>query len=100
VLVWNIVPWLLGPTTVKPDAVQLGKGAMELRELLQLLPDLRGVVLGGRTARDGWNGFVEPHLKHSLRVFPTWHPSGQSFAQPGKREDFTLKMERAAALAR
>lgn len=45
-LLWNIVPWYLGPATKKPNAAELAQGAMELRRLLGLLTDLSAVVLG------------------------------------------------------
>lgn len=51
VLAWNIVPWVLGSASVKPTSVDLAQGAVELRGLLALLPDLRCAILSGQKAQ-------------------------------------------------
>lgn len=97
---WNIVPWYLGPTTKKPNATELAQGAMELRRLLPLLPDLRVVVLAGRHAQVGWDRHVRGLGFADMAVIPTWHPSPLSLNQPGHRDEFRRALSRAESLAR
>lgn len=97
---WNIVPWYLGPASVKPNAVELGHGGAALRSLLALLPDLRAVVLSGRYAQTGWKKHVAPFIRSELRVVETWHPSPLAMNQPGKREHYRDTMARIAQYAR
>lgn len=96
VLHWNIVPWYLGTAAKKPNAEELGQGAMELRRLLPIFTQLTAVVLSGRYAQSGWKKHVAPFVGSALTVIETWHPSPLSFNQPGHRDDFTRAMERAA----
>jgi hypothetical protein len=97
---WNIVPWLLGRANVHPNVGQLGQGARELRQLLPIFTDLQCVVLCGKKAEKGWNDHVAPFVGDRYTVIPTWHPSAQSFAQPGKRDEFGAALRRAAVFAR
>lgn len=94
---WNIVPWYLGAASIKPTAQELGQGAMELRRLLALLPDLQVVVTSGRFAQTGWTKHIAP-FRSDLVVIPTWHPSPLAMNQPGKRDELRRALERAVGL--
>ncbi|MFS2028970.1 MULTISPECIES: uracil-DNA glycosylase [unclassified Curtobacterium] len=96
VLAWNIVPWVLGRASVKPTPVDLAQGAVELRGLLALLPDLRCVILSGQKAQAGWDEHLDLTLGDRYRVLRTVHPAGQSFAQAGAKEHFVATLTKAA----
>lgn len=95
-LAWNIVPWYLGPASVKPNAAELAEGSAALRELMQLLPVLEVVVLSGRFAQRGWRKFVDPSGRLPVSVVDTWHPGPQSMAQPGKRDALVADLRAVA----
>lgn len=97
ILAWNIVPWVLGRASVKPTPVELAQGAVELRGLLELLPDLRAIVLSGQKAQAGWDAYLDLALGDRYRVLRTVHPAGQSFAQAGAKENFAATLAKAAA---
>jgi hypothetical protein len=100
VLAWNIVPWVLGRASVKPTATELAQGAVELRSLLEQLPDLRVIVLGGQKSQAGWDIHLDLVVGHRYRVLRTVHPAGQSFAQAGAKERFITTLARAAEMVR
>lgn len=99
VLVWNIVPWYLGPASIHPTVSVMAQGAMELRRLLPLLQNVSAIVLSGRYAQSGWKKHVAPFVGSALTVFETWHPSALSFNQPGHSDDFKRALERAVRYA-
>lgn len=99
VLGWNIVPWYLGVASVKPTADWLREGALELRRLLAILPEVRVVVTSGLVAQRGWNRYIAPHVTNDIAVIQTWHPSPLAMLQPGKQDDLRRAYERAARLA-
>lgn len=99
VLGWNIVPWYLGPASIKPNADELRVGALELRRLLTLLPNVRVVIASGLFAQKGWTQHIAPFANKDLTVINTWHPSPLSMKQPGKRDALRRAYERAASLA-
>lgn len=86
---WNIVPWYLGPASVKPKVAEVAEGpAASLLELMRLLPRLETVVLSGQFAQRGWQANIERSLRRpALNVVETRHPGPQSMNQPGKRAD-------------
>lgn len=94
VLHWNIVPWYLGPASVKPNAVELAEGAAELLDLMTRLPRLRHVVLAGRYAQRGWMRHVAP-TEPSVSVAETWHPSPLALNSASRREAFVDAMRDA-----
>jgi uracil-DNA glycosylase len=97
-LSWNIVPWYLGPASVKPKAPEIAAGAMELRRLLSLLSNVEVVLTSGLIAQRGWNKHVSLFADKSLTVIPTWHASPLSMKQPGKRDELRRAFERAAQI--
>jgi hypothetical protein len=73
-ILWNVVPWYVGNGT-KLGAVgsaDLVDGVQHLRELLDRLTVLQGVVLVGRDAQR-----ARPMLPQALKVFETCHPSNR-----------------------
>lgn len=99
-LAWNILPWVLGRANVKPTPAELAQGAMELRGLLELLPDLRVILLAGDKAKAGWDTNLDHVIGNRYRVLRTVHPAGQSFARAGNREKFTETLTTAARINR
>jgi len=97
-LAWNIVPWVLGRASVKPSKVELAQGSLELRALLELLPDLRVIVLSGQKAQEAWDTHLDLAIGDRYRVLRTVHPAGQSFAQAGAKERFTQTLANVAEL--
>jgi hypothetical protein len=100
VLAWNIVPWVLGRASVKPTSTELAQGAVELRGLLNLLPDLRVIVLSGLKAQEGWDAHLDLPIGDQYRVLRTVHPAGQSFAQAGATEKFAATLTKVVDLVR
>lgn len=98
-LQWNIVPWYLGPASVKPNVSEVAQGALALRELLELLPELRVVVNCGLFAQRGWSRFVAP-FREDVTVIDSWHPSPLSMNQAGKRDALRRAFVEAASLSR
>lgn len=95
-LLWNVVPWYLGPANKKPKVQDLREGAEPVRELIAMVPELHTVVTLGLFARRGWARFGRPNIGISVRTIDTWHPSAQSMIQPGKRDHLISALTRAS----
>jgi len=95
-LVWNIVPWHLGDGA--PDADEVRQGAMELRRLLPLLPDLHVVVTAGTAPTKGWAANIAPYVSGGPTVIGSWSPGQRAMSQPRKRDELKRAFERAAQL--
>lgn len=95
-LLWNVVPWYLGPASKKPTVQDLRDGAEPVRELIAMLPELHTVVTLGLFARRGWARFGRPNIGIGVRTIDTWHPSAQSMIQPGKRDHLIFALTRAS----
>lgn len=69
-LTWNVIPWWNGTRRITTD--ELRQGVASVRELINLLPSLRAVVLVGRKAAK-----AKPYLstETNLAVFTSAHPS-------------------------
>lgn len=94
-LLWNVVPWYLGPANKKPTMVDLRDGASPLRGLIALLPELHTVVTLGVVPRKGWSRFGRPNLGVGVRTIETWHPSQLAMNQAGKRAHLDAALARA-----
>jgi hypothetical protein len=100
VMHWNLVPWFLGPASKKPSDVEVADGAVRLRYLLDLLPELQTVVLCGEFAKRGWREWVAPLIDgNGPTVISTWHPSPSSLNFGNRRAEFTEALRKAALLA-
>ncbi|MDQ0614418.1 uracil-DNA glycosylase [Microbacterium sp. W4I4] len=95
-LLWNIVPWYLGPASNKPKVADLCEGAGDLRELIAMLPELHTVVTLGHFPRRGWSRFGRPGLGIGIRTIESWHPSPLAMNQPGKRDEMHAALARAS----
>jgi len=75
IVTWNTVPWYIGSgSKIRPaNAVDIKEGVESLGRLIQLLPNLRAVVLVGLKAQR-----ASSHIKEivpKLRIFTSPHPS-------------------------
>ena len=97
---WNVVPFYLGTAERRvkaPSPSQVDGGVELLAEVISLLPELQIVVPMGTPAKRGWGAYCQKHPNNLVAV-PTWHPSGQGLASPGKREAAQLAINRVASL--
>lgn len=97
VLIWNAVPWYLGPTQIKPTAKDRADGGLILRDLISRLPELHTVVPLGRHAQDAWRRYGRPGIGMSLRTIESWHSGNQAMNQPGLRAELVLALARATS---
>ena len=97
---WNVVPAYLGTDERRvkaPSPTQVANGVALLAEVVALLPKLQVVVPMGGPAKRGWGMYCQKHPNNLVAV-PTWHPSGQGLASPGKRVTAQQAVNRAALL--
>ncbi len=77
---WNSYPWYINQ---KPSMLQLEKGITPLKRIVDLLPDLRVVMLHGVSAKESWKRLLYrfPMLEkeRGLVVIKTYHTSRQAF---------------------
>jgi len=89
---WNAYPWYMHVrgTSKVPSAAQLDAGVEPLRRIIELMPDLRVVILHGGTAHDGWDRFEKRHqsIATQYRVLRTYHTARTTFRHrdPAVRE--------------
>lgn len=87
VLPWNAYPWYFNR---KPTSAELDAGAEVIVELLDLLPDLRVVLLQGRDAEAGWKKVARrlpaPIEDRGVSVLATIHPGRQALFTPDRHE--------------
>ena len=84
---WNVIPYYLGSSTkiraYNPNDIA-AVGPL-LIELLNLLPRLQVVILGGEAARKVWRAFAPVHT--TLHIIECPHPSPTNLnTRPGNRE--------------
>lgn len=94
---WNLVPWPTGGRSLD----HLGEATPWLGFLIDVLAELRVVVVFGDDARDGWLRALSE--SSDLPLVPTlWapHPSRRGLMHDGKRERLHAVMRRAAEIAR
>jgi hypothetical protein len=96
VLIWNAVPWYLGPTQRKPTAQERRAGSVILRDLIAHLPELHTVVPLGRHAQDAWRRHGRPRIGIGVRTIESWHSGNQAMNQPGLRAQLVEALTRAA----
>jgi hypothetical protein len=74
----------------QPTATELDAGAEVLVELLELLPDLRVVLLQGRDAEASWEEVARrlpvPLEERGVSVLATIHPGRQALFTPDRDE--------------
>lgn len=96
VLIWNAVPWYLGPTKRKPLVAEKRTGGAILRDLMQMLPELHTVVPLGDHAKATWKRFARPGLGTAMRTIESYHSGNQAMNQPGLRAHLHASLARAA----
>ncbi|MGC5224734.1 uracil-DNA glycosylase [Micromonospora sp. DT81.3] len=96
VVIWNAVPWYLGPTKRKPLVADKEAGGAILRDLTQMLPELHTVVPLGDHARATWKRFARPRLGTAMRTIESYHSGNQAMNQPGLRAHLQASLIRAA----
>jgi len=87
---WNAYPWYINQA---PSAEQMNAGIEPLNSLVDLLPDLKVVVLHGGDARSIWQRYKRKHRQHveelekRVKIIQTYHTSRQAFwhADPDER---------------
>ena len=78
-VLWNVIPWWNG--TIKVTSAELREGVACVKELIELLPKLRAVVLVGRKAAKAYPLLLDTGLK----LFTSDHPSPRVRASFPKR---------------
>jgi hypothetical protein len=80
VIPWNAYPWYINRA---PKAAELEAGVEPLKRLIDLLSQLRVVMLHGGSAKDGWKRLIRKHpdivAERRLCILPTYHPGRQAF---------------------
>jgi hypothetical protein len=78
---WNAYPWYINR---KPNAAELAAGVDPLLRLLDLLPDLRVVMLNGGDAQSLWQKVLaqQPTIARRYLILPTYHTARQAFIGP------------------
>lgn len=79
---WNAYPWYINAA---PKPAQLDAGVAPLLAVLDLMPEVRVVLLQGTHARDGWARLTKRHPDRARRVptvIATYHPSRQALFHP------------------
>jgi hypothetical protein len=77
---WNAYPWYINRN---PSAAELRAGIEPLFNLIQLLTDLRVIMLHGGAAKSAWSQFTRAHSRvmasRPITVIATYHTSRQAF---------------------
>jgi uracil-DNA glycosylase len=85
---WNAIPYYLGSETeiLASTPGDIAEAGPLLRELLDLMPKLRAVIVGGKVALKTWHRFASD--EHGLAVIPCPHPSPRNFnTRPWARDE-------------
>ncbi|WP_432501836.1 uracil-DNA glycosylase family protein [Kineococcus arenarius] len=98
IVLWNAYPWLIDGA---PSTTQVKAGSEPLVRLLDLLPDLRVILLHGGEAQRCWQHAVVryPALRSRLPVVRTYSPSPQALFHPDPEVRAARAAHRQAAYA-
>lgn len=84
---WNAYPWYINRN---PRAAQLEQGVGPLKQLVDLMANLRVVMLHGGAAHSAWRRFERRYpgaaKDRGIVVLPTYHTSRQAFWHPRAEE--------------
>ncbi|WP_181778843.1 uracil-DNA glycosylase family protein [Pseudonocardia pini] len=101
VVPWNAYPWYINAAPTKD---QLRRGIEPLRRVVDLMTDLRVVLLAGKDAQAAWRLFTEVHgatvMARRIRAVETYHPSRQALQHPDPAERARREDHIRAALRR
>ena len=101
-MLWNSYPWYINSI---PKVAQLKAGLEPLKRLLDLLPNLRVIMLHGVVTKDSWKFFGEAYPEYlaerNFEVIATYHTSNQAFIHkdPAVRAKRKQNLEDAYAQA-
>ena len=97
VLLWNAVPWYLGPAKRKPRVPEKVIGGEIILQLIHMLPELHTVVPLGAHAKDTWRRFARPHVRSAIRTVESFHSSNRAMWPAGRRPHLHAALARAAS---
>lgn len=87
VVPWNAYPWYINAA---PTREQLARGVEPMRRLMELMPNLRVVILAGKDSQAAWELFRSRHgvwlRSRGIESVPTYHPSRQALQHPDPAE--------------
>jgi hypothetical protein len=98
VLPWNAYPWYINRA---PRAAERDEGATVLGKLIDLLPDVRAVLLQGNDAIDVWRRLIKQRpslvMDRGIDIVESIHPGKQALWTPdlAEREARKSKQQRA-----
>ena len=100
VLVWNAVPWYVGSADKirSPSPAEITAGLSWLRQLLDLLPDLRVVACFGRAAARAVQPLRPELTARGLTLLEAPHPSQRVYNRPGGQARERVHAALAAAV--
>jgi hypothetical protein len=93
VIPWNAYPWYINAA---PTKAQLARGVEPLHRVVELMTELRVVLLAGKDAQAAWRLFCSVHgaeiARRGIHAVSTYHPSRQALQHPdpverARRED-------------
>jgi hypothetical protein len=102
VVPWNVYPWYIN---ADPSTEQLLAGVEPLRQLMDLMPHLRVVLLHGTAADKGWKLFLREHCdlveRRGILWLSTYHTSRQALQtrDPIERELREASIRNTCSLA-
>lgn len=110
-MVWNAYPWYIHGTQKRLTTPQIERGHRQLKEVINLLPNLAVIMTHGKDATKSWRQFrtKHPETRHRYTWIDTHHTSQVPFNAKGKGTPAQLAFENkltsdfakaAAALAR
>ena len=80
IILWNAYPWYINR---KPTALEINEGLEPLKKLIDLLPNLKVIMIHGVDAKNSWKKFSRLHSEflsnRRLKVIETYHTSNQAF---------------------
>lgn len=82
---WNAYPWYIN---ANPNAAQIKEGVEPLKRIIDMLQQLRVIILHGGSAHNSWRRFTHCYPKieeeRNLYIIKTYHTSPQAFRHPDK----------------
>lgn len=83
-----------GKAVVPPNRREIKSGAVMLRDLLTLLPQVEAVIPMGNVPTQAWGPYCDARPNNIVSV-PNWHPSSLGLKAPGRRSDVYEALRRA-----
>ncbi|WP_407606627.1 uracil-DNA glycosylase [Paeniglutamicibacter sp. ORCA_105] len=98
-MIWNAHPWYRHGTA-NLRAADLRRGIDPLKRVIDLMPDVRAVVLFGSNAQKSWKYFAQAHPQTAQKVMGIHspHPGTQALWSPDPQERERRLRRRIAAM--